>query len=332
VGGYIGDELTCESPGIYVYDLSNVQWVQQFTALSPGPDPGSSSSSDSTSATDASHSDFNSTGSDNPLNQQPAQIANASSPGGLEGSFGYTVPKIVVDVIGGGPSGGATVTTPVVTASAGPMATGKPITYTVYTVTQSNGATVTETASPGSNPGSATTSNNSKGSNGPKIAAIVVGVICGLLFLLACYLAFCLYIYRKQIKLYQRHVEMAQRQRHGEKTPTLAGLMAVDQSTKSSSERDHRRAAEALFGPSTSDSASQDAPSFQRDAGGATMSGGRPSASGSGGRPAGNASGYQGVRRDSDASSTGDLLGDREPTFVGVMLNPRRSLRVINRD
>ncbi|KXL47832.1 hypothetical protein M433DRAFT_63791 [Acidomyces richmondensis BFW] len=318
VGGYVGNELTCESPGIYVYDLSNVQWVQQFTALSPGADPGSSPSSDSTSSTETSGSDFNSTGSNNPFNQQPAQIANASSPGGLEGSYGYTVPKIVVDVIGGGPSGGATVTAPVVTASSGPMATGKPITYTVYTVTHS--------------PGSASTNNNGKGSNAPKIAATVVGVVCGLLFLLACYLAFCLYVYRKQLILYKRHVEMAQRQGHGEKTTDMTAFMAKDQITKSSSEPDRRRAAEALFGPSTSDSASQDAPSYYRNAGEATISGARASASGSGGRPSGSAGGYQGVRRESDASSTGDLLGDREPTFVGVMLNPRRSLRVINRD
>src|ERR1700709_2244954 len=43
VGGYVGTELSCESPGIYVFDMSNLQWVQQFTALSPGADTGSSS-------------------------------------------------------------------------------------------------------------------------------------------------------------------------------------------------------------------------------------------------------------------------------------------------
>lgn len=42
---------------------------------------------------------------------------------------------------------------------------------------------------------------------------------------------------------------------------------------------------------------------------------------------------YSSVRRSSEVSDTEeDLLQGREPTFVGVMLNPRRSLRVINRD
>ena len=31
-------------------------------------------------------------------------------------------------------------------------------------------------------------------------------------------------------------------------------------------------------------------------------------------------------------SSTEDLMTGQEPSFVGVLLNPRRSLRVINRD
>ena len=35
VGGNLGNEaLTCESPGIYTFDLSNLEWVQQYTALS----------------------------------------------------------------------------------------------------------------------------------------------------------------------------------------------------------------------------------------------------------------------------------------------------------
>ncbi|KAK4942266.1 hypothetical protein LTR28_008712, partial [Elasticomyces elasticus] len=53
---------------------------------------------------------------------------------------------------------------------------------------------------------------------------------------------------------------------------------------------------------------------------------------GSGSTPAG----YAPIgRRSSDRSSTEDLLAGQEPTFWGtrgVLLNPRRSLRVINRD
>ncbi|KAK0882828.1 hypothetical protein LTR57_025809, partial [Friedmanniomyces endolithicus] len=80
------------------------------------------------------------------------------------------VPQIVIDVIGGGPSGGATVTVPAVTATGGPLATGKAISYTV---TQPNGATVTETGAATSNNGSGANASNYH--SGPNIAAIVVG-------------------------------------------------------------------------------------------------------------------------------------------------------------
>jgi hypothetical protein len=327
VGGYVGDQLSCDSPGVYVFDMSKTQWVQQFTALSPGA-AGSSSGSDSSSdpsATDSTQSststglpDFNSTGANNPLNQQPAQITNATSQGGLEGSYGYVVPEVVIKVIGGSPSGGATVTAPVVTATGGPLATGKPITYTV---TNSDGSTVTETAAPGSNGGGNNNGNGSgpssdSGKSGPNIAAIVVGVICGILFVIVCYLAFCAYVYRKQLKLYKHHVEMSQAQARGEKVPAIPGLLATDSSTKTS---DDRRRDNPFY---TSESASQAGSHAQSGySGGQTSSSGRA-----------NAAGYQSLRRGSDGSSTDDILQTHEPTFVGVMLNPRRSLKVINRD
>lgn len=177
VGGYTGSsQLSCESPGIYVYDLSNLQWVQQFTALSTGSSSssgsgsaGSNSPAGTASAGASSSSGFVSTYANNPLNQQAAQLANGSSVGGLEGSYGYQVPKAVISVIGGAPTGGATVTTPIATATAGPLATGKPITYTVA---GPNGATITETATPGSGGNG---SNSGSGKGGPNIAAIVVG-------------------------------------------------------------------------------------------------------------------------------------------------------------
>jgi hypothetical protein len=57
VGGYTGDRmLTCESPGVYVFDMSNLQWVNQFTALSSGE---GSSGSDAQMATDGSDSSSN---------------------------------------------------------------------------------------------------------------------------------------------------------------------------------------------------------------------------------------------------------------------------------
>lgn len=328
VGGYVGNQLSCESPGIYVFDLSNLQWVQQFTALSPGTDDGSGSSGSSTSGSDASStatasgssssststSDLDSKGSNNPFNQQPAQLANGSNAGGLEGSYGYTVPQVIIDVIGGNSSGGATVTAPVVTATGGPMATGKALTYTV---TGANGAVVTETAGAGSSAG---TSSNS-GHHRPNIAAIVVGVICGVLFIVVCYLGFCAYVYRKRLQLYKQHVEMSQRQARGEKLPAIPGLLASD-SAKTSDDRRREGNSNNPFFSSASDTQSQ-------AGSGVAYSGGQTSSSGRAGVSAG---GYQSVRRSSENSDREDLLAGQEPTFVGVMLNPRRSLRVINRD
>ncbi|KAK5114541.1 hypothetical protein LTR62_002476 [Meristemomyces frigidus] len=335
VGGYVGDQLSCDSPGIYVYDLGKTQWVQQFTALSPGGSATSSSSSSSSSSGSGSgngskpgpgSSSFNSTGSNNPLNQQPAQLANASAPGGLEGSYGYTVPEAVIKVIGGSPSGGATVTAPVVTATSGPLATGKPITYTV---TGSNGAVTTETSSP-NNPSSSSngsSSNNGKAHSGPNIAAIVVGVICGILVLVVCYLGFCAYIYRRQLHLYKRHVEMSQAQARGEKMPAIPGLLATNSAKNSAGERRDQQPQSSSLRNWNSDGNSQ-AASSQAQSG---ISGGAQTstiAAAAGARPAG----YQNVRRDSDGSSTEELFHSLEPTFVGVLLNPRRSLRIVNRD
>nr|POE93447.1 kelch repeat-containing protein [Quercus suber] len=299
VGGYVGDaQLTCESPGVYVFDLSALQWVQQFTAYSTASN-GSSPSSGTNSVS-------------NPLNQQPAQLANGTNAGGLEGSYNYTVPEAVISVIGGGPSGGATLTAPVVTASAGPLATGSAITYVV---TQSGGAVVTETASPTNSPSSGSAH------EGPNIAAIVVGVICGILFIVACYLAFCAYIYRKQLQLYKRHNEMAQRRANNDDLVPIPGLLAAGRSSKGSSGHHEGPSPFWMRNDSHSQAGSTDRSGRHIDAG-----------SVGGSHRIVGADGYQNLRRSSDHSSVGDLMADQEPSFVGVMLNPRRTLRVINRD
>ncbi|KAL1310910.1 hypothetical protein AAFC00_001137 [Neodothiora populina] len=320
VGGYVGTSISCDSPGIYVYDLSSLSWVEQFTALGA-----SNSSSSSISSGSASASDSNSSGSatasddeskpaatsapnaeNNPLNQQPAQIANATNAGGLEGSYGYEVPQIVIAAIGGASTGGATLTTPRVTATSGPLATGKAVTYTV---TQSSGAIVTETSAPGNT----TVGGGSGGSsshNGPNIAAIVAGTVAGVLFLLVCYLAFCAWLYRKQLVLYKRHVNMAQTQALGEKRPAIPGLFSTtEDSDRSSSQRQY------------------DANRLRNS----------ESASGSGGSWAPYVPDRRGSdsllpRTSSENGDVDDLLGGHEPSFLGVVLAPRRSLRVINQD
>ena len=281
VGGYVGNQLSCDSPGIYVFDLSSAQWVERFTA--------SSASS-------------NGPGSSNPLNQQPNQ-----RPNGLEGSYGYQVPEVVIKVVGGNANGGATVTKPAVRATAGPLATGSPVTYTT---TGAGGLVTTETATP--NPNGSFSSDES-GNGGPNIAAIVIGVVCGVLALVICYLLFCLYLYRRQLQLYKRHVEMSQRQARGEKPPAIPGLWASDTSGKTSTEQPPNR-----FGITAAGESASQAGASHNGSGGQTSSTA--------------ATGYQSVRKSSDQSDTEDLLSGHEPTFVGVMLNPRRSLRVINRD
>lgn len=284
VGGYVGTDLSCETPGVYVFDVSNLQWVREFTALS--------AEADDTPP--------------NPLNQQLNQRASDGEPGGLEGSYGYQVPDAVISVIGGDKQGRATITTPIATATAGPLESGKPVTYTV---SGPNGAVITEAGAPGS-------SSSDSGPDGPNIAAIVIGVVCGLLFVVICYLLFCLFLYRKQLALYKRHVEMSQAEARGEKPTAIPGLWNSDSDRASTQGSKINRG--ALFGGETASHAASHG----------------ASAAGSGGQTSSTAAGpgYQSVRRDSDRSSTDDLLGGQEPTFVGVMLHPRRSLKVRNRD
>jgi hypothetical protein len=307
VGGYVGDQLSCDSPGIYVFDLSTLKWMNQFTALNAG--------------------------SNNPFNQQSAQLANATNPGGLEGSYNYQVPDAVISVIGGTKTGGATITAPIAAATEGPLATGKPITYTV---TNPDGSTATGVSGAGS-----TTSNaSSSSSNGPRTAAIAVGIVAGLLLILAAYLAFCAYIYRKQVQLYKRHAELlqAQQDNHYQQTGLGAGaaagaggLLAKSSSEKSPS---HHRFSSSNHGGGVGHSS--EIGSFHSVNGGdggdlvpVTTAGGYTSLLPATG---GAATTTATKRRNSEDSGVDDILSYHEPTFVGVMLHPRRSLRIVNRD
>lgn len=234
------------------------------------------------------------------------------------------MPEAVISVVGGGKTGGATLTTPVNTATAGPMATGKPVTYTV---TNADGSTTTSTTGPNS-------SNGSSSEDSTNVGAIVAGCVAGFFFVLACYLAFCAWVYRKQLHLYKRHVEMAQAQARGEKIPAIPGLLATDNSSKHTpttpSDPSWRRGDQ--FGPwatNTSDSHSRN------ESGGGSSHGHQQRFGLSGvGAANGGVGGYSSVRRNSEDSGAGedDLLQGREPTFFGVLLNPRKSLRVVNQD
>ena len=277
VGGYVGTEIGCDSPGVYVFDMSKLEWGVQFNALEGATD----------------------------RNQQPAQ-AQAQAEGGskaknaypglapLDGSYGYTVPAAVQSVIGGNGNGGATVTAPVQSATGGPIATGSIPTYTVT----ADGTVVTQAGAPGS---------VAAAKGGPNIGAIVAGVVAGLFAMLAAYLGFCAWVYRRQLTLYKNHVAMSQRQAAGDPSmPEKTGMLGLFPASRGSdSERNKWSTDESSAGPSGAGS--------------------------SGYTPGTNSQGPLG-RTSTANSSTDDLLSGQEPTFLGVMLNPRRSLRVINRD
>ncbi|OAP59005.1 hypothetical protein AYL99_06302 [Fonsecaea erecta] len=282
VGGYVGQDLSCDSPGIYVFNTSSLQWQSGYIALQ----------------------------TDDNLNRQESQ---QDDPAALQGSFGYSVPEAVQSVIGGNGVGAATVSAPAQSATQGPLATGTPH---IYTVTQSGGAVATETAAPTGTSGTSGTSSGPGGSgdhggssSGTNVGAIVAGVIAGVLAVVAAYLAFCVWLYRKQLKLYKNHVSMAQRQDlAGDPRFIGAGFAAgAGRYTDKSQSSDSRHSADNRSG----------------------SSGGRANQLSSN-NPYRNVPGGAGSA--TAASSTEDLMAGQEPSFLGVVLNPRRSLRVVNRD
>ncbi len=289
VGGYVGQDLSCDSPGVYVFNTSSLKWNTNYAALKGAND----------------------------INQQQSQGKDTSA---LQGSYGYVVPDAVQKVIGGNAMGSATVTAPAQMVTAGPFATGKPVTYTV---TQGDGTVATETAIPGA--GSSGNTNNGRG--GPNTAAIVAGVLAGLFAILAAYLGFCTWVYRRQLVLYKRHVAMSQRQSLGIAAPAVLGVGALGKGNDSP------------LGKSSLDATSTSNSSNARSG----VNGGR-AVGGGGYQPLPTTTNNFGGALDrvstnsanngmaTARSSTDDLMEGQEPTFLGVLLSPRRSLKVINRD
>ena len=280
IGGYVGQELSCDSPGIYVFNMSSLSWSDQFTSLTGGKAL-------------EQYTGEGSTG--NPLAQQANQRGfNASA--GVEGSYGYQVPKAVQEVIGGAATGGATLTAPVQTPTAGPLVTGKAMTYTV---TGPNGASYTEIVA---------SSGSANSSSGPNVAAIVAGVVAGVFAVIAGYFAFCAWIYRKQVAIWKKHAAM------------VSAAAEKRDNTFTTSKISSERAPGTMAG-STTGGAAAGSFDIQRGSGENTSYGG--------------AGAMNWERRSSVGSVTEDLLDGQEPSFWGtrgVLLNPRRSLRVINRD
>jgi hypothetical protein len=273
-GGYIGKDISCETPGIYIFNLSSLSWQNSYTSLG-------------------------STTKGNPFSQQTSQKGIDPAKAGLDGSFGYQVPLAVQSVIGGNGNGGATITAPVQTATSGPMASGKPITYTV---TGANGAVVTEFSNPNNG-----NSNDKNDHHGPNVGAIAAGVVAGILAIAVVYLAFCAFIYRKQLHIYKQHMAMAQERQ--EMSGAGGGLFDPPGSPGYAGEgySKHLSAGQSsLIGPyHTRESNSIDTSMMQQ-----TSSGDNQSAS----------------------DSSEHLMDGFEPSYYGVLLHPRRSLRIVNRD
>jgi hypothetical protein len=181
---------------------------------------------------------------------------------------------------------------------------------------------VTETSSPRPGSGGSGSSGSNNGSKGTNVGAIVAGVIACILGILAAYLGFCTWVYRRQLHLYKNHVAMAQRAHLG--TPGVVGAGILAPGARQS-------------GPPSARKSSFDSRSHNSGEASGSASG---NGSGRGNsRPA-----YQQLASNNPYSpqvygnastansSTEDLMSGQEPSFLGVFLNPRRSLRVVNRD
>lgn len=304
VGGYVSQELSCESPGIYVFNMSSLSWSDQFTALT------------GSKALQSFNGNERDTG--NPLAQQANQ-RGFDSKAGLEGSYGYHVPNAVQSVIGGSSTGGATLTAPIQTPTEGPLKTGKPHTYTV---TGPGGAIITETSD----------SRNGNSGSGTNVGAIIAGTIAGVFFLIAGYFAFCAWVYRKQVQIWKNHAAMMASSNNtrlsaDEKGAEFTGAAAgYPSSGKTSTDREAARNALFPVGSRAGSSGNDEIRTSTGDnrAPGTGYSGG-----------GGILDGERERQRRASIDSTDDLLDGQEPTFWGtrgVLLNPRRSLRVINRD
>jgi hypothetical protein len=194
---------------------------------------------------------------------------------------------------------------------------GHPITYTAT----AGGPTVTATSAAGA----------AGGSSGPNVGAIVAGVVAGVVAILAGYFAFCAWVYRRQLKLYKNHVAMVQRAAADPQAAEKEGFI-MPVSTKNSSDRPswEKKSGENSSSNKASGRSRGHQPSDSIDSTGGLLP--VPNTAYGGAGPYHGAGG-DGHRASSDAgSSTENLMQNMEPTFIGVLLNPRRSLRIVNND
>lgn len=322
LGGYTAPAHEgCEADpagGVFVFNATSLAWRPAFYALDHPPDH---------------HSDN-------------SVLAN---------SHGYRVPDAVARVIGGDGDGGATVTVPAAgPATRGPFATGKPPVFTVTVPSGGGTATVTRWG-----PGVTGTGTPSPTGGGEDRTAglVAAGVIAGLAGLAAGYLGYCAWLYRRQVRAYKRHLEVANRYSYG----PVAGAVASEK--RNGGGRGKGSLPDARPGRfSTSSTVDSLGPGgsglawppaeprflFDDDQPSRIESGRSGSRSGSGGG-SGGGSGDGGAGRGEGAafaagrlprrsasvsggstSSTERLLDGQEPSFISVVMGPRRALRVVN--
>ncbi|RPB02667.1 hypothetical protein L873DRAFT_1673270 [Choiromyces venosus 120613-1] len=201
IGGYVGQELSCDSPGIYVFNASGASWTKGFAA---------------------------STSKDN----------KGESNAVLAGPAEYKVPQVVIDVIGGDAYGGARVTKPARAPDQdSPIASGKPGDYKYTTISlRPTGAVATVTNADGSVTTSTSVSRSGGGGSGstPNIGAIVGGAIGGIACLVILIFLGAYIWYRKKIReLREASAKLAESNGHsrrmseaglGENSGILSGM------------------------------------------------------------------------------------------------------------
>lgn len=155
IGGYVGQELSCDSPGIYVFDTFSTEWKTNYDSSS-----GSSS---------------------------PAKF--------------YKVPKVVVDLVGGDETGGATITQPAQSADPGsPIATGQPGDYKYTTITPHNAKPTVATVTNSDGSVTTTTSYPTADDSTPNVGLITGATVGGIAVLVILILLGAYVWYKKKIK------------------------------------------------------------------------------------------------------------------------------------
>ncbi|KAK2031777.1 kelch domain-containing protein [Colletotrichum zoysiae] len=302
-GGYLGEDPQCESPGVYVFDASTLEWTSGFKA-----------------------------------GDHPADLSPENSV--LAGSYGYKVPGKVQSVIGGNSEGGATATSPAAgPATGGPFATGKP---PVFTITQ-DGSTATVTSfGPTSTSAPGEGSGSSRGTNPGLIAAGVIAGILGALALYLGFCAW-LYrrqvaAYKQHLSQVNRY-SGASPMHFG----AGGGAFFSGRGEKSGRrhKRDNSTVSDESFSwvgtgvepkwitddPSPGSGSAGTGNGLKRKSEDARTFKSGPS--GSGNDPRTSSSRHANTDNDS-ISSTEQLLDGQEPSFFSVVMGPRRALRVVN--